>query len=111
MTRAIAQTYNVANYYRAHITATILGLCAFMAVLYGMNIYRTVFATIALQKTETEVASLSSTVGGLDAEYLSISRSATPDNLKEYGLSQGKVSAFISSPASLGRVALSLHEL
>ncbi|MEI6396806.1 MAG: hypothetical protein WCO48_01915 [Candidatus Taylorbacteria bacterium] len=111
MAKAIAQTYNIANDYRAHITATIFGLCAFLAILYGVNIYKTVFATIALENTEKQVASLSSTVGSLDTQYLSISRAATPSNLKTYGLSQGKVSAYISSPASLGSVALSGHEL
>ena len=111
MTRAIAQTYNVAHDYRGHITTTIFGLCVFMAVLYAANIYRTISSTIALQETETKIASLSSVVGGLDAKYLDISRSATPMALKEYRLSQGKVSIFISSPASLGSVALSGHEL
>lgn len=111
MTRAIAQTYNAANDYRAHITASLLGLCAFMALLYGVNIYGTVSGTIALQKTQTQIAALSSTVGGLDSQYMSISQVTTPDSLGKYGLSQGKVSAYISSPASLGRVALSGHEL
>ena len=111
MAKAIAQTYSVAHDYRAHITATILGLCAFMAILYATNIYKTVFATIALGNTEKQVASLSSTVGALDAQYLGLSVSASPTNLKSYGLSQGKVSAYISSPASLGSIAFSGHEL
>lgn len=111
MTRAIAQTYSVASDYMVQITATILGLCAFMALLYGVNIYRTISATIDLQKAETQVASLSSVVGALDSKYMNISRSTTPDSLKTYGLTQGKVSAFISSPASLSRVASSGHGL
>ncbi len=110
MAKAIAQTYSIAHDYRAHITATIFGLCAFMAMLYATNIYKTVSATVALEGTQTEIATLSSSVGKLDAQYLNISRSASPDNLKSYGLSEGKVSAYISSPASLGSVALSGHE-
>ncbi len=111
MTRAIAQTYSVANDYRAHITASILGLCAFMALLYGVNIFRTISATMAVQRAESQIATLSSVVGNLDSQYMTISRSATPESLKARGLSQGKVSAFISSPATLGSVALSGHEL
>jgi hypothetical protein len=111
MAKAIAQTYKMANDYRAQITASIFGLCLVMAAIYGMNIYKTVSATIALQNTETQVASLSSAVGSLDAQYMNISRSVSSDNLKKYGFSQGNVSAYIPSRASLGSVALSGHEL
>ena len=111
MTRAIAQTYKMTNDYRAHIAATLFGLCAFMVILYAVNIYRTISSTIALQSTQAHGAALSSAVGKLDSQYLDISLSATPSALSKYGLSQGKVSAFISSPASLGSVAMSGHEL
>ena len=111
MTRAIAQTYNIANDYRAQITGFFLIVCIFMAAIYMFNIYRTVSGTIALERAEKMIASVSSAVGSLDSQYMEASRTATPDVLNNYGLHQGKVSAFISSPAKIGRVTMTGYEI
>jgi hypothetical protein len=111
MTRAIAQTYNIANDYRAQITGFFLTLCVFMVAIYMINIYRTISGTIALESAEKQIASVSSAVGSLDAQYMEASRAATPDALNDYGLQQGKVSVYISSPAKIGRATMTGYEI
>ena len=110
MSHALAQTYTAVNEYRSRITVVILGLCAALALYYGVSIYMTVTKTVALDAARAQVTALSSSVNKLDGSYLDLSRTITPDKLAGYGLSQGKVSQFISRSASLPRVAFG-HEI
>jgi hypothetical protein len=111
MTKAIAQTYTVANDHRAYITYALMGVCLFMMLAYAANLYSVISHTVALQKTEKSVTALSAAVDNLDADYIRISSRITPDTLSAHGFSQGHVSAFIPRSTSLGRVALGGYEL
>ena len=111
MTKAIAQTYETANGYRLQIVYAILAVCAVLTVAYAINVYKVVSKTVALQKVQAETATLTSDTEKLDSQYLDLSRTITPDNLKKYGLEEGQVSAYISRTASLGSVAVRGHEL
>jgi hypothetical protein len=111
MSKAIAQTYQIAVDYRTHITTFIVGLCLVMASLYIVNIFRTVSGTISLESLNKNISSLSSEVGKLESDYINASKLATPDSLSKYGLSQGKVSVFISTPAKVGRVSMTGYEI
>ena len=106
MTRAIAITYTATKDNMSTISAIILGLCLCMGVVYGLSIFNTISKTVSLQKAEVQVASMTSAVASLDAQYLSLSRSVTPDKLTTYGLSQGRVSTFIPRNSSMPRVAM-----
>ena len=109
MTKAIAQTYTVAHEYRVQITTALLSTCAVLLVIYGINVYMVISHTIALQKTEAEVAQVSSTVAGLDAHYLQLSGNITPAILKAHGFDQGQATAYITHSSSLG-VAMTNNE-
>ncbi len=111
MTRAIAQTYHIANDYRMQITGFFLALCVFMGLVYVVNIYMTVSSTVALSRAEKNITAISSAIGTLDAQYLQASRIATPDALKGFGLNQGKVSVYISSPAKIGQLTMTGYEI
>jgi len=111
MTKALAQTYNAAYEHRLNITYAVLAACAVVTCIYAMNVYRVVSRTVALQQAETRITAVTASVDNLDAQYLELSSSVTPDSLKQYGLSEGQVSAYISRSASLGSVALGGHEL
>ena len=106
MTQAIVGTYNIASEYRAKITSVIIALCISTALVYGFNVYRVVTNTVSIQRDQVTLSQLSSTVGTLNAQYLQLSFSVTPDKLTEYGLTQGKVSQFISRSNSAQSVAL-----
>ncbi len=107
MTQAIVQTYTTANENRAKITGVVIALCISMAMYYGFNVYKVISKTVTMQSDQSTLSQLSSSVGTLNAQYLQLSSSITPDKFKSYGLSQGKVSQYISrGNSSMGNVAL-----
>ncbi|MDE1975103.1 MAG: hypothetical protein KGI49_01160 [Patescibacteria group bacterium] len=114
MTRAIAQTYELANDNRAKITIGIMAVCVLMAAFYMFNLYGVISKTIAVGKADSLLSSGSASVNALDSQYLSLVGSVTPDALASYGLETGHVAAYIdrSAPtASLGNLAKAGHEL
>lgn len=108
MTKAIAQTYTIAHLYRRTITSALIMACIVSALFYAANLYRVISHTIALQQIAQETKTLNASVQELDAQYLTISKSITPDVIRSYGYGQASVKAFISR-TSLGRVALAGH--
>lgn len=118
MTKAIAKTYNAVHEYRTKISITLIAVSVVMAVIYITNVYAVITRTVVIQNINAEIKTTESVVERLDAEYLGISSKINPDNLDVYGMSQGKVSEYISrgsSPAlgraqNLSRVAMSGYE-
>jgi len=107
----MAKTYNLVQEYRTIMTWTLLLACAFLAVTYGLNIYKVIQSTVTLEKIHGQATILGREVDDLDSQYLKLSGVLTPDQLAAYGLSQGKVSQYISKSASLSRLAIGGHEL
>lgn len=95
----------------------ILSACLLTAFVYAFNIYSVISHTVALEHVKSQVTAVTSSVSSLDAKYLELSSALTPDTLSDYGLSQGKVSAYIqrvpstASAASAGALAVGGHEL
>ena len=111
MTKAIAHTYTTVHTYRRQITLWLMAACLVCAVIYAANVYSVISHTVALQKIETQSASIESSVRSLDGKYLELSGNITPDLLRSHGFTSGSVSAYITRSASLGSVAISGHEL
>lgn len=111
MTRAIAQTVNMTAEYRKEIVRAFAIACIMLAGIYVLYFYSVISKAVALQKAEADIASLSKAVEILDTEYLSLSSRITSDGLESYGFREGKVSAYISRTASLGKVAIGANEL
>lgn len=112
MTHTLVHTYSTIHAHRRHITLALLAACMVMAMIYVVDLYRVVSHSVALQHIGTQTASIDAAINKLDAEYITLSRSISPDMVKAQGLGQAPVSAFISRTASLGRSsALSGHEL
>lgn len=114
MTKAIAQTYTTIHGYRLQITVAVLFACALSVIAYAFNVYAVVSHTVALGKVQAAISATASDVNDLDAKYLELSSTLTPDTLSRYGFSEGKVTAFIprtAATASLSRaLAASGHE-
>ena len=111
MTKAIARTYTTFHTYRRQINLALLATCAMIALVYALNLYRVISDTIALQQVTVQVSALDLAVDKLDSRYIAISHTITPDVVTARGFGQGKVSAFISRTTSLGRLAVTAHEL
>jgi hypothetical protein len=111
MTKALAQTYNIANEHKKRLAYAMIFGCLFLVFIYAMNLYRVISRTVAIQDVNTQTVALAKSVDGLDSRYLELASQATPDKLSEYGMTQGEVTEYISRTASLGRVALGGHEL
>lgn len=115
MTKAIAHasinTLATLHGYRRQITLALLATSIMLVATYAINLYRVISHTIALQRVTTQVAALDGAVNKLDGQYIALSHTITPDAVAARGFDQGKVSAFISRTASLGRIALVGHEL
>lgn len=106
MTKAITHTYSVFFEFRRQITMALTMLCVLTALIYAANLYRVISHTIALQDTSSQMASVNASIDVLDGQYLSVSRTITPDTVTAHGFDNGKVSAFISRTTSLGRVTM-----
>ncbi len=111
MTKALAHTYIIAHEYHRQILGALVAVCGFLLVLYAMNVYSVISHTVALESIQKQTTALATAIDGLDSKYLDLSSKASPDTLKEYGFTQGQISAFISRTTSLGSVASRAHEL
>ena len=118
MTKVIALTYSTIHSHLARITATIFVACLLLIFAYAFNIFSIVSRTVSLQKMESKISAINSSVNNLDSEYLRLSGQITPDNLISYGMSQGKVSEYISRlgtdigfTGNFNHVALGSHGL
>ncbi len=111
MTKALAHTYTTLHTYRRHITLALLATSAVLVAVYSVNLYRVISHTVALQQVVAQTKTLNGAVDSLDGQYIALSHTITPDAVSERGFDQGKVSAYISRTASLGRIALVGHEL
>lgn len=103
MTRAIAQTYNIANEYRSFISRSLITLCLVAALFYAANIYLVISRAMAANAVKKQTAVVSLAVKDLDGKYIALSGKITPDAASAYGLHEGTVSAFISRTVLLGR--------
>ena len=106
MTRAIAQTYTIAKDYRAQIAYVVLAACAGLMLVYGFNLYNVINRTIALRQVESKEVAIQSSLAALNAQYLELSSTITPDTLHTYGFTQGQVSEYISRNSSADSVAI-----
>ncbi len=111
MTKAIAHTYTTFYGYRRQISLALMAASMVCALIYAANLYRVISHTLALRQVTAQTAILDTAISKLDTQYISISHTITPESLSARGFEQGKVSAFISRTASLGRIALAGHEL
>jgi len=105
MTKAITFTYSVAMEHRLHIIRALMAGCMFLAILYAVNVYAVISRTVALQRLNVESATLGSSVDKLDTQYLALENKVSIDSLSTYGMSQGKVSEYITRSSSQGSVA------
>lgn len=113
MKRAITNTAEELHAYRAMIALAILGASAICAVFYACNLYAMISRTVALKHAESALTAASTEVGKLDAEYLKLAASVTPDSLAAHGFAEGKVSLYIArtvATASLPALAQGGHE-
>ena len=111
MTKAIAHTYTTVHDHRMLIIRALFAGCFLAAAWYGINIYNAISRTIAAERISAQTDALGNSVNQLDAEYISLTDSASPATLSAYGMKPSAVSAFIPRTDSLGSVALSGHEL
>jgi hypothetical protein len=118
MTKAIVQTYSALHENITKISIAFLLASVFLGILYVGNLFAVISKTVALHDVDAQISSLSSSVDSLDSQYLTLSGKITPDNLASYGMSQVKVSEYISrsTGSNLGyagnyyHVAISAHE-
>lgn len=110
MSKAIARTYNLASEYRSYITVTLMAGCIMAALFYGVNVYKLIARTVALQNVEHQTADLDVAVSNLESAYMNLSSTLTPDSVKTFGMTTGQVSVFIPRTSTLGRVAADGHE-
>lgn len=115
MKRVLTTTAEQVHAYRANITLALLFATMLCAMWYAINLYSLVSRTVALHQTEKSIASVSNQVSDLDTQYLKLTSAITPDQLAAYGLSAGKVAAYIkrtqSTASLLPALAQGGHEL
>lgn len=100
MKQAAVSTINHMNTYRAFITMACMVACAICAVVYMVNLYSLVSRTVAIGSLEKKIVTLTSSLADLDAEYLRLSNTVTPENIHTYGLTTGRVSFYITRTPS-----------
>ncbi len=111
MTKAIAKTYNIANYYSKNVFYSCLILASLFLLSYCFGVYEVITHTVSLQKSEKLSSELSLQVQTLDKKYMELSNVITPETIARYGLREVEVKNFIEKNSSIGRLARSGHEL
>lgn len=106
MTKIIAKTYDLADDNRQRIVCGLLVTCVAALVFYGFNLYATISRTVALEKISAQTKVVEDSIRTLDAEYIALSSRITPDVVKEYGLKEVSISAFIDRTTTLGLTTL-----
>lgn len=96
MTKAIAQTYTIVNQNTKYISYAFLAGCLIMASVYVVSLFSVISNTVAVQKVQAKMATLSTNVDELDSEYLTLTGNISPDTLAKYGLKTGVVTQYIS---------------
>lgn len=96
MTKAIINTYTAVHEYSARIVMAALVGSVIAALFYAVNLYTVISHTVAIGEIERETSLVIGARNDLDAQYLDLGSAATPDTLAKYGLTAGKISAFIS---------------
>lgn len=107
MKQAIAQTAGNIHAYRARITIAVIGACALAAAFYGYNLYSLISNTVAIKQVQSQSAAASSAISDLNARYLKVSGTITPDVIAKYGFKPGLVSVYITRT----RAAAANHNL
>ncbi len=102
MKKTITSIYGPIHEYRSNIVHTLLFGSLFLAVFYAFNIYSIVSHTVAIEKIESRVTTLQSSVQKLEAQYISLSNKITPEMINHFGLHESKVSAYIERTHVLG---------
>lgn len=110
MTKAIAQTINTANEYRLHISYFLMAVCALFVAMYCINVYSVIAKSANTNEILRQAQVLENSVKSLDAEYIKITNNITSRSLASHGLSEGKVTAFITKTNTSGLVALGGYE-
>jgi len=110
MTKAIAQTLHTANIYRLHISYFLIGVCALLVFAYCINVYTVIAKSTDANTVLKQAQTLENSVKNLDSEYIKMTSNMTPNTLSSYGLSEGKVAAFITKTPATGIVALGGYE-
>lgn len=95
MTKVIAKTINTAHDYRLHISYVLVASCLFLIGLYCFNVYTIISNTSAISHAKSQIAIIENLLKDLDAEYLKITGNIKADNLKDFGMKEGKVTVFI----------------
>ena len=111
MTKAFTNIYELASEYRSRINTVLFISCLALVFIYALSIFDIISRTVALEKVHIALVARGSTIKDLDTQYLSITKEITPDILNAHGFKEGEASFYISRSTSLGRVALSGHEL
>lgn len=113
MTKAITQTYTIVNQNAKYISYAFLAGCLIMVSVYVFSLFSVISNTVAIQKIQSKMATLSTNVDELDSEYLNLTGNISPDILSKYGLKTGVVTKYISKAqfdnlglAANGHVAL-----
>lgn len=113
MMRVIAHTAGEINQKRAYISLAVLFLSLVMGLVYAVNLYSLISRTVAIKNIESKINSINSVTSTLDAEYLKLASTITPDAISSHGLKQGRVTAYITRPsptASIINLASGGHE-
>ncbi len=110
MTKAIAQTINTANEYRLHISYFLLAICALFVSVYCVNVYSVISMSAEANDVLRQSQAIENNVKSLDTQYITLTSNITPQSLSTHGLSEGKVTAFITKTNTNGVVALGGYE-
>jgi len=104
MTRTIVNTASYIQDHMVKLTLAVIGMCVIVALFYVMNLHTLISRTLAIKQIENKIILVSSALSKLDSEYFALSNAITPDSMKQYGLSQGQISLYITRNQSLGRL-------
>lgn len=106
MTKAITNTINTANEYRLHISYFLMAVCVALVLAYCMSVYSVITKSAGTNSVLRQAQVLENSVKNLDTQYIKITSNMTKESLVSRGLTEGKVTAFITKSRTSDIVAL-----
>jgi hypothetical protein len=111
MKKMTTQAYTFTQNYRAMLVSGILCGCFLLSLFYAFTVYRAVSLAVAMQHVNADIRAVDTNVGMLEAQYIAISRTITPDSLVVHGFSKGTVTGYVPRVSPSHGVAFVGYEL
>ena len=110
MTRAIALTYSYVETHTEKFTKIFLAIALILSFYYGYAVFSTISNTVATERLQSGIATISSELGNLDISFMSKTREIDEKMLQSHNLIKSEPKVYISQTDKDSGLAFARYE-